>query len=386
METLASATSAGRRHFPSLDGMRGIAVLAVMALHWGVLGIGWIGVQIFFVLSGYLITVSLIVERERVKAPEGFATYARAFISRRTRRILPLYSLYVIGYLLIKHLSAPPGVDHVAALSLVTFTVNIVAVLVPQTDFSNIGHFWSLALEEQFYLLWPIVVYFSTGPSLRYIALCLILVSPVLRLFYSIHALASIDGISTARIYEAIKFMPQFQMDSFAAGALVASAGNMLLRATVIRSIFFALAALAVGAGLMLMVNQLAQGEVLGVARVMTFGYDFLMPKYYQLVWGYSLINLATAACILGIVKNAISFRLLELPKLVHVGRISYGLYVLHVPVLASIHMWFGPPASIGTRIGFGLVYGIISIIIAHLSFTYFESKFQFKKQCQQSL
>jgi peptidoglycan/LPS O-acetylase OafA/YrhL len=152
--------AAGR--IPSLDGWRAVAVLLVLCVQFkrfahdsallsGVLGkCGFIGVQVFFVISGFLITTLLLRERDRtggISLP--------LFYYRRMLRILPAYGLYLVVLLVLQHqgLTYHPVSGRQWAASL-TYTVNFLPGTIP----GEISHLWSLSVEEHFYLLWPVLL------------------------------------------------------------------------------------------------------------------------------------------------------------------------------------------------------------------------------------
>lgn len=162
----------GAAHLPALDGVRGVAILCVMARHLTndipiepgplvlprvVAALGWVGVNLFFVLSGFLITGILIASR-------GAPGYARSFYTRRALRIWPLY-LLVLAVLAVvvygfPHLAPDDAARfHRFAPWYVTHTANVRIALdgAWESPF-RAHHLWSLALEEQFYLAWPLVV------------------------------------------------------------------------------------------------------------------------------------------------------------------------------------------------------------------------------------
>ena len=155
--------SAQDRRLPGLDGLRAVAVLAVIAYHAGLgwLPGGFLGVDVFFVISGFLITTLLLSERERL----GHIRL-RAFWMRRARRLLPALFLLLGATLTIAVLVAPDELarlrgDTLAALGYVT---NWYLILRQQSYFESAGrpspllHLWSLAVEEQFYVLWPLAL------------------------------------------------------------------------------------------------------------------------------------------------------------------------------------------------------------------------------------
>ncbi len=155
------------RFRPDLEGLRGIAILLVLLCHAGVPGAeaGFVGVDIFFVLSGFLITGLLVGERERTGRIS-----LRGFYARRARRILPaallvLASTLVVAQLVLSPLDLPRIADDglAAGLSLanVRFALDATDYFAPVAA-SPMLHFWSLAVEEQFYLLWPLLLLAAT--------------------------------------------------------------------------------------------------------------------------------------------------------------------------------------------------------------------------------
>ncbi|MBI5083418.1 MAG: acyltransferase, partial [Acidobacteria bacterium] len=151
---------------PPLDGIRGLAILLVLLLHFrapdlthplkGILGLGWTGVQLFFVLSGFLITGILLDTR-------SCSNYFSSFWMRRTLRIFPLYFLALSVFLVaapavlpVPKEALPPAADQVYYW---TYLNNWIPMGEEGRLVHVLGHFWSLAVEEQFYLVWPVVVW-----------------------------------------------------------------------------------------------------------------------------------------------------------------------------------------------------------------------------------
>ena len=146
------------KHRPELDGLRGIAILIVLGAHTGVPGFadggGGAGVTLFFVLSGYLITSLLLAEKAKTGRVD-----LRAFYIRRALRLFPALAatLVVVTFLAVAGLmpqAAREGVDYrVVVLGVICYVVNWVAVA--GQSIGMLGHAWSLAVEEQFYIVWP---------------------------------------------------------------------------------------------------------------------------------------------------------------------------------------------------------------------------------------
>jgi peptidoglycan/LPS O-acetylase OafA/YrhL len=170
----------GPQRVASLDGLRGLAVLLVLAHHSaqtagrpdhplnlflnGILLAGWTGVDLFFVLSGFLITGILYDAR-------GRANYFRTFFMRRFLRIFPLYyvSLLILVVLLPALLPPDPALQHMQQELpwYWAFLANVRIAYAGWSESSYILHFWTLAVEEQFYIVWPFLVF-----SLSRTALC----------------------------------------------------------------------------------------------------------------------------------------------------------------------------------------------------------------------
>ncbi|MGZ3432130.1 MAG: acyltransferase family protein, partial [Isosphaeraceae bacterium] len=147
----------GTRTFASLNGVRGLCILSVLwhhapgGLHALILERGFLGVDMFFVLSGFLIVTLLLRERDRTGSIS-----LKKFYARRTLRIFPIYYLVLftlsLFYLLMKPSSSPARSYFAALPFLLTYTSNWVHI-----QAGNVGIMWSLATEEQFYLGWPMI-------------------------------------------------------------------------------------------------------------------------------------------------------------------------------------------------------------------------------------
>lgn len=353
-------------YIPELDGLRAIAILAVMFYHFEVFSAGWMGVQLFFVLSGYLITKGLAAEKNQVKKLGG---YIKTFYLKRVLRIFPVYFLYVFCFLLFCYISNNATTANGAAIPLITYTVNIYALKSHHVNMEGFGYLWSLSVEEQFYLIWPFIVFFSSEIVLKRILLAIIFIIPVCRLL--MFGLAVANGWQTETAATMVYITTLSQFDAFTAGAFIVYITNVKKTDTAkLRILLYA------GVAAFLLLGQInlffTNGTLL--KDMTTLGYRITMLNNYQYVWGYSVINLFAGFVIFILVKYRDVISILKHKVLVYIGRISYGMYIFHVPVLNALDQLKHKGLALN-MIRLGLFF-TITILLAHFSFKYFESYF----------
>jgi peptidoglycan/LPS O-acetylase OafA/YrhL len=293
------------RYNPSLDGLRAVAVFIVMAAHggWGFLRSGDIGVDIFFVLSGYLITSILSAEAEA----RGCISL-RNFYMRRVLRLAPclvmVVAFFVISTYLLQH-----QVPWSNALIALTYTANWAATI-NDDKLNAVAHCWSLATEEQYYLIWPFVIALLERTQRGALTKGLLLLN--LALLFALYRFSMVGTFSAGRIY--------FGLDTHIDGLILGSALSYLLRS----GINLRFAAYAVPPSL------------IGLALIPHFlsWRDPLMGKY-----GFALVAVMSALIITTLVtrREALITRLLRTRPLVFIGRISYGLYLWHLPIFVAL-------------------------------------------------
>jgi len=349
-----------RTRIPALDSLRGIAVLMVLFNHgfyWGKnydgggLGgllvrashAGWLGVNLFFVLSGFLITRILIETRD---SPD----YYRSFYSRRALRILPAY----LALLLI--LLAAGAIQAGFAALCIFFLANIAPILGMAMQYRPL---WSLAVEEHYYLVWPSVVRRLSLRQLAAIVICVAIATPIVRW------IAFRNGI-----VQGLSIYTWFNLDGLALGSLLAiifvsSKGS---RRTLLN---FSIATIVVGAGILI------AGRPYGIMRG-----DFPLGAALQIFpWCLAFAGLMA---LLLVVDSQGKSRWTDNAVLVLFGDISYGLYLIHWLVftefdrVASWGWGVDENAVPGMRYAFLrlLIAGGIAVGIAWLSRRKFEERY----------
>jgi peptidoglycan/LPS O-acetylase OafA/YrhL len=363
-------------HMPALDGVRGVAVLVVMILHFTILNpangaehlfylgasFGWAGVDLFFVLSGFLITGILI------DAKSGDA-YFRTFYMRRALRIFPLYYAFLIFIFWIWPLLSPSTPEPLGPrLWTLGYMGNFLFAFngwegVP----GHTTHLWSLAIEEQFYFIWPLVVFLAGRRTLVKICLWAIALAWFTRLGFHLGLGHGVAGYA---------LLPA-RMDALALGALlsvmVRSPGWVeTLRANLPRMAWGGLALLVLTCSL---TPFLAPG-------------DGLLPPlqlHVQLL-GYPAVDLLSLALVgyailPGVHKEG---SLLMNSTLRRLGKYSYALYLLHIPLRNVLIDRVFPggdlPVLLGSQIPAQLLLIVGSILVTYvvalLSWNLFERHF----------
>ncbi len=355
------------RMIPGLDGLRAIAFLLVFALHTNYLQMGWVGVSLFFVLSGYLITGILLDMKKSLPRREYFVK----FYGRRFLRIFPLYYFYLIlAALLVTWLISIPYRPRYMQIVLnqvwyaVTYIYDFFWATANFQKSNFLDHFWSLSVEEQFYIFWPLLLLFTPEKYLKKLFLGVILLAPIFRLTFFFVYRSGIFRFLADTPSLAVYPLPFTHMDAFALGAYISrypipkAKTQFLLLAVLIPVIGFASEYLATGSS----------------GAISALGYPLLLPDAYQFIWAYSLLNYFFAVIVYGVAQERWLTRLLEWRPLCYLGKISYGLYVYHFPIV-----WFaGRLSDLGISPPIlqplsALVALCGTILIASLSFHFLE-------------
>jgi peptidoglycan/LPS O-acetylase OafA/YrhL len=309
-----------------LDGIRAIAILLVFARHAGLLHCGWVGVDLFFVLSGFLITG--ILRRERASD-----CYWRSFYLKRACRIVPPLVLCFAGAAMITPIPAHRAIWYAL------FAANVALAAHPK-EAGALVVLWSLAVEEHFYVLWPFAVRYLNRSRL----------------------ITLLRGFATLAVhsFESIYYLTPFRLDGLAAGALLALATE---NETVVQRLRKWSGVCCVGLL-----------SALGASMPFkSFGREQNSIVFNSI--GYSLL----VACCLFVVafvflrEESFISRVLSSRLFVFLGTISYGFYLLHLPVLEAIKAYASAHAVNSAHRILALPAFVIALLISWLSFRVYE-------------
>jgi peptidoglycan/LPS O-acetylase OafA/YrhL len=350
-----SVPAAGRgARFTGLDGVRALAVLAVMAFHEGLPGIpgGFLGVDVFFVLSGYLITDLLASQFARHGRLD-----LRGFWARRARRLLPALAVVLVAVTAGVTVFEPDQLSSLnrALLGAITFSSNWSQAVAHQSYFSVFGpppplqHLWSLAVEEQFYLVWPIVLAVALARTQR----------------RWLRAAIAWAGAAASAATMAASYVPgsdpsfvYYGTDTHASGLLIGAA--LALTWPLAR----------IGAAPRRVTRALDVAGLLGLAAIAWAITHFAGSDAALYPAGLVLAALAAGAVVTAAAAPGRIARMLSWRPLRWLGVRSYGIYLWHWPVIALF------PAVAGYQVNVTetrLVETALPIVLAAASWRWIE-------------
>jgi peptidoglycan/LPS O-acetylase OafA/YrhL len=330
---------------PALDGLRAFAILPVLLFHGGAPGFRWgyIGVDVFFVISGYLITSILLNEYVR----RGKISFL-AFYRRRALRLLPALVVVCLSFFCLSCvvLKDPKQAAQEVAIVLL-YVANWTRALdagVPKA----LGHTWSLSIEEQFYTAWPLVVLaiLSFKSSARFAFRFIVALALAVACW---RACLAVEGISADRLY--------FGTDT-RADALLIGAG-----------LAFALATPGMAVRLESVTRYLwIPAAILVIALPAIFPW-FDRRMFYA---GFGIVALSAATILAAALYEGFLARVLGSRTLVWIGKRSYGLYLWHYPIMLLCLLQFRVPDGVALT----LIEATASLVLAALSYEFIERPF----------
>lgn len=348
-----SQNSSALKYMKQLDGLRAIAVFAVLYTHYlpknyWIFGIYWgeLAVKLFFVLSGFLITSILLKCRQYIASGKQ----TRSFTLRQfyIRRLLRLFPLYYATLALAALVNIPPVREtiawHIPYLSNVYFAI--------QGDFyGSVSHFWSLAVEEQFYLLLPWLILFLPKKSLLPTIIILILVGPLFRLA------GSIVGLNQVAIWV---LMPS-SLDTLGLGSLLAYLRHQEELFNISRKKLVNVFAL-IGLPLWLLINI--------INRIHSPILLVNVLDYTALGFIFTWLIAQVSRGLKGIIGE-----ILESKPMVYIGKISYGIYVIHnfMPYIIRKTFHVLGLSEYSKQIVIAIFSTVATIILASISWHFLE-------------
>lgn len=348
------------RRIPQLDGLRGVAIAMVLVYHLagGAAGIapsfpeflafpinfGWSGVDLFFVLSGFLIGGILLDARQS-------PNYFRVFYRRRVCRIFPMYFATFAAFLLALHFVRAPETPYllhpvIPWQATVTFTQNFWMAFRNDPGSFALAPTWSLAVEEQFYLTLPALIYFVKPERLVWVLTGGIILAPLIRLAIF---------LANPKLVYAMAFLLPCRMDSLLFGVLIA----YFLRQP--------------GAWDFLRAHRPQLWTAVEVLTVLCAPLVALQTRYASLVplVGYDLLALLfSGILLLALLEESIA-GLLRAKWLMALGTISYCVYLIHELVFGMTYLALKPHTT--SWAATVILTLILIVVIAKLSWEYFE-------------
>ncbi len=358
-----------------IDGLRGLAILLVIGHHsfdpvygygyaldtiFAALSLGWVGVDLFFAISGFLITGILIDSKPSEK-------YFRNFYARRFFRIFPLY--YLFCFLAIFIVPGWPCANPATFETIQTnqawlwfYAANILIAMKHSwlliSNCLELNHLWSLAVEEHFYLIWPFIVWFSSSRQLKFIALAVIATVLMARVAYFV----------STNDYISAYILTPFRIDALLIGALPA-----IFRSEIATEKFKTFSQISlVGSFLLLVVS-------------FKF-FDWRLSGFFAPAIGLTLLPIFFSSLIMHVVSNNGSNRLTTIFSsriLSFFGKYSYGLYIYHFPVLKilgalGVGAYFAAitKISLASVLLFNTSAFVVAIVVAMLSWHLWEKHF----------
>ena len=347
-----------RKRILEIDGLRGLAASGVVVAHYlsevphgfPYFYLGWASVQVFFALSGFLIGGILIDHR-------GTSPFFSTFYMRRTCRIFPVYFAVIIPSMLFLHFYDRVDITGTPLpwWSYLTYTQNISAPISGHLGQLSLQPTWTLAVEEQFYLILPVLVYLLTYRRILVLSLFLIAVTPILR--------AALIASGNHHAFLASCLLLPCRWDMLFVGVLAAI---VLRNKRIITKLYS---------------NRCWWLKILCVAGSVGIIACSVVKRIGSFNTTQTLLPVLIAFCamcyLLLVISGHHDVPFLRSRILVFIGTISYGVYLMHQPIAVILHatiLGSAPDISTLPQCGVMFLATTFTIMLAWLSFRYFES------------
>jgi peptidoglycan/LPS O-acetylase OafA/YrhL len=351
------------KRIPELDGIRGMAILMVLVYHFigcnqvilphklaGLLSFGWSGVDLFFILSGFLIGGILLDARDS-------ANYFKVFYVRRFYRILPAYGVLCVLSVAVSyaHLSTHAWLfeGKVPWYAYLTFGQNFWMAKANAANVMVVT--WSLAVEEQLYLTLPLVIRAVSRKSLPYVLGIGVLLAPLIRVALWL-------ALNPAHRTNTTYVLAPCRMDALLLGVLAACAvrSGACWDWLVAHKGIVGTVSVVLGVGILEMIHK-----KMGISsfELASFGYTWVALFYLSLL-------------LLGVTQHGFVSRLFRFRPLTELGMLAYGLYLFHYLLIGLVYGLAGKASPLLTglsTIGLTLLSGLLVFALTRLSWRYFE-------------
>jgi peptidoglycan/LPS O-acetylase OafA/YrhL len=338
MQSVPTVLATGA-HIRAIDGLRGVAILLVFMHHFGLFQPGWAGVDIFFVISGFLITGILLRTKH---SPHYFGH----FYARRALRILPLYYIFIVlFFLVIFPIAARLGSSsHYGLTDFTWFLFHLSNWWIGSGHMSSspISHFWSLAIEEQYYFVWPLLVLLLSRRNLARASIAIALLSFSCRV---VDAALHPEGIG-------FNFYTPFRIEPIAIGSLAA----------------------------ILALDQQLWDKLVSYRQILFWGgfvlwatTIFVGDNRAICVLGISAIGALALAMLIDATTDRSPF---DTTFFRHLGKHSYALYVIHYPIFLLASHTFQGWGRFWHPVLTAVVGVPVSYVLARASWVLIESPF----------
>jgi peptidoglycan/LPS O-acetylase OafA/YrhL len=338
------------KFLPQIDGLRFIAVMGVIISHWcidnykdnlilKVIPFGG-GVQLFFVISGYLITKILLIEKERIGQNQiSFWQAIKSFFLKRILRIFPIYYLLIAALIIIYK-----GSLESILTSLLTYTFNW-HMLYAQHFFGDKTHLWSLSVEEQFYIIWPFLILLFPFKKMKWLMIIAIMIGYLSKLYYTFCTTNIFGaGISTFSCF-----------DAFGLGGILAYSqivGSTKLRTKTNKILFWCC----------LIFFYILSLTLVFINKSMNYSF----VNCCVVITSFFSVAIASNGGFNGFLKIFLENRIV-----LYLGRISYGLYLYH-NFIPTVYWKFIDPLPIfrfeKNPASIFIIYFILTLILASIS------------------
>jgi peptidoglycan/LPS O-acetylase OafA/YrhL len=349
-----------RKFFPHINALRFVAILITVMGHWVLVGgltdrsvlWGEYGVDLFFTISGFLITLNLLDSKEQY--PVKTSIKIKNFFVNRSLRIFPAYFSLLIILTIIQHFCNITLYLNGSGIYFFTYSSNFLFYIKGFPPVSYLNHTWSLAVEEQFYIIWPFIILFAPIKKMQYPILGFILVGLMTHLFHPTETGIRYQGL--------VRFLPNANYHTIGTGAMLA---------------------------FLIEKRPTSLGKIASFLNPLPSLFLFCISYYFRLnypgsrliILGHELILCWLTMSLVfygwkgyeGISKKVFDFKIVQ-----YIGKISYGIYLFETPISFLIinsahrlHVDFWNSAAIKI-----LILALATMIVSGTSYKYLEQPF----------